>query len=59
MDIVQAKDVAAMGICLDDIFPVKARVGRPSSEPININGGVVLQIVGLNPATGTSLRAAP
>ena len=52
MNIAPTQMVASMGISLDDLFPVKAKIGGPSAEPITILGGVILELAGTNKQTG-------
>ena len=54
MNIAPAEMIESMGISLPGLFPVKARIGGPSAEPITILGGVLLQLKGTNEQTGNT-----
>ena len=43
MDILPVKILSQLGISTTNIFPVQARVGGPSAEPITIIGGYPFQ----------------
>ena len=46
MNVVPASLIKSLGIDLSSLFPIKSRVSGPSSEPISLVGGIILEVAG-------------